>query len=208
MMTTPAGPSPFFERSELALGNLNRALAEFQREIAAFTRRSVLLPSRLFARTHAGEPARGARTEDALVRFVAIADEFTLGLLIDLTEAKLPTDRRVALLWDRFEERHTDTWEQRFSSWEGLHQITVSAFPNYSPLWGYIEARNALVHGLGALTRKQLRTRSRCLGRLSSARIHLTGDRLTLRLQDATNCAGVVRDLIEWLDNQAAAVAS
>jgi hypothetical protein len=138
---------------------------------------------------------------------MSIADEFTLRLLVDVTEEKLPSDARVALLWERYEERHTDTWEQRFASWDGLHDVRVKDFPGYSPLWGYIEARNAIVHGLGSLTRKQLKSETRVVGRLKTARINTVGDRLVLTADHATDCASVVRDLIQWLDDQAATAA-
>jgi hypothetical protein len=141
--------------------------------------------------------------EDALVRFISIADEFTLRLLIDVTEAKLPQDERVGLLWEDFAERNTDSWGQRFSSWEILHKVTVSAFPRYSPLRGYIEARNAIVHGVGALTRKQLKQLPRNTGLLNSAGIAMTGTRLTLTVANATDCASTVSSLIKWLDEEA-----
>jgi len=203
---TAAGPSPHFERSELARSEINRALAQFRLEAAAGERRAVLHASRLAARGSTADPGpTSLRIEDALTRFVSIADEFTLGLLIDLTESKLPNDARVAILWERYEERYTDSWEQRFASFEGLHKIVVHTFPRYSPLMAYIEARNAIVHGLGSLTRKQLKKPGRIVGKLRTARINMSGNRLLLTADDAVQCALVIRELIEWLDDQAAA---
>jgi hypothetical protein len=135
---------------------------------------------------------------------MSIADEFTFGLLVDVTEAKLPTDARVALLWEHYVERKTETWEQRFRSWQDLHGISMSTFPRYHPLWGYIEARNAIVHGLGALTGRQMKKPPRTKGRLTAASIGLIGSRLVLTVDHATECALVVRALIEWLDEEAA----
>jgi hypothetical protein len=202
---TVAGPNPFFERSELALGNLNRALAAFRTEIA-MSRPSILHPSRLLmSRQPASRVPVGAmRVEDALTRFMSIADEFTHGLLVDVTEAKLPSDRRVALLWENYVEGQTDTWPRRFAAWKNLHGIPFDEFPRYHPLRGYIEARNAVVHGLGVLTRKQLKKPDTAEGRLRAAQITLTGTRVALTADNATACAQVVRDLIKWLDQQSA----
>jgi hypothetical protein len=135
---------------------------------------------------------------------VSIADEFTVSLLVELTEAKLPTDHRVAELWDQYVDRHTDSWEQRFKSWDSLHGVTLNAFPDYPPLWGFIEARNAIVHGLGNLTRKQRKREKTVLGRLRTARIATVGSRVILTADNAADCASVVKALIHWLDDQAA----
>jgi hypothetical protein len=145
-----------------------------------------------------------SRVEDALARFMSIADEFTFGLLIEVTETRLPHDPRVAVLWERYVDRETDSWEQRFASWEQLHQVSVTEFPRYSALLGFIEARNAVVHGLGFLTRKQLKKTQRSLGRLKSAQIDVVANQLSLTVDDATKCASVVADFIAWLDSSAA----
>lgn len=206
---TIAGHSPHFERSELALGNLNRALAGFRTEIAARAERPILRSSRLLAsRRTASNSAFGAiRVEDALTRFMSVADEFTYGLLVDVTEARLPSNPRVSLLWENYVDGKTDTWPQRFESWKSLHGIPFDSFPRYHPLRGFIEARNAVVHGLGALTRKQLKKPDTAEGRLRAAHVALIGTRVTISVENATACAQVVHDLIEWLDEQAASVA-
>jgi hypothetical protein len=135
---------------------------------------------------------------------MSIADEFTYGLLVDVTEAKLPSDRRVALLWENYVEGQTDTWPLRFAAWKNLHGIPFDDFPRYHPFRGFIEARNAVIHGLGGLTRKQLKKPNTAEGRLRAAHISLRGTRLVLDVDDATACAQVVRDLIDWLDHRAA----
>src|SRR5579862_2394619 len=207
---TAAGPSPFFQLSETSLALINRALAAFRLEVDAASGTGVVvaLPSRIWSGRArlSSTRRRGVRTEDALVRFMSIADEFTFGLLIHVTETKLPKDERIRVLWARYEERHSNTWEQRFASWEALHKVAVSSFPKYSPLWGYIEARNAIVHGVGSLTRRQLAKRARSVGRLSTARIGVSGDRVILAPGNAIECAVVVRELITWLDAQAASI--
>ncbi len=79
----------------------------------------------------------------------------------------------------------------------------MSAFPRYHPLWGFIEARNAIVHGLGALTRRQMKKPPRTRGRLTAANIAVTGTKLILTVDHATDCALVIRDLIRWIDEEA-----
>lgn len=202
---THAGLSALrFERSEAALADLNRTFAQY-RVLSASPRSQILRPSRLVASRSGAESieARRVRVEDALSRLVSIAEEFSVALLVELTEARLPTDARVATLWERYVERETDTWEQRFGSWASLHQIVFTSFPKYSPLRGFIEARNAIMHGLGTLTRKQLKNPQKAIGRLNAARVGVVSNRLILTQDHVTECAGVMRELIRWLDHEA-----
>jgi hypothetical protein len=195
-----------FERSEVALAAVNRALGRFETEIKPREARSILHHARLLigSPSTTREAWSGYQTEDALTRVVSIADEFTFGLFIEVAEARLPVDPRVEVLWERYVERDADTWTQRFGAWENLHRVPIKTFPRYDRLLGFIDARNAIVHGLGSLTRKQLKTRHKVTGHLKSAGIGLSGTRLVLAPQHVRDCAAVVRGLIEWLDGEAA----
>ena len=203
-----------FERSEYALGLVNQTAARFARETSERSRTGSLFVSRLLsprAARSAWLPAWNVfRIEDALSRLLAIAEEFTFGLLVELTERQLPSDALVATLWEEHVNRETDTWEQRLGAWNRLHEVAIaSEFPRHEPLQGFIQARNAIVHGLGVLTRKQTNTpkrRNRTISRLGAADIFVTtGDRLVLSVDHVAACASVIRSFIEWLDGAAAA---
>lgn len=200
---TAAGLSALrFERSELALAQVNRVLGRFR----ADTTDRVALAARGWSRI-SGRTTRTAdqvhRIEDALTRFMAIADEYTFGLLVDLTEARLGTDSVTEVLWEFYIERETDSWKRRFGSWKALHGVSIPSFPRYDRLLGYIEARNAIAHGLGSLTRKQQKSKDKTIAHLRAARIGLTDLRLALVEDHALECAALIRAFIEWLDHEA-----
>jgi hypothetical protein len=196
-----------FERSEVALAHVNRTAARFATEVSH--RRPIALGSRVLATASPSsyeESWNVSRVEDALVRLISIAEEFTHGLLLELTSLKLPADARVAALWDSHVDRETDTWEQRVATWRLVHSVSIPNSPRYDVLFAFIQARNAIVHGLGSLTRKQLRDRMKSVARLGAARIPVTGNRLVLGESHVEQCADAVRTLIRWLDDAAAGV--
>jgi hypothetical protein len=140
---------------------------------------------------------------------MSIAEDLSLGLLIEITDARLPTSAMVTTLWEDHVERHTDTWSQRLGVWKNLHGIAVkSSFPRYGELDAFVEARNAIVHGLGSLSPKQLRDPAKSAAQLRAAGITLIGTRLTLDASHVTRCGGVLRDLVVWLDQSARALPS
>jgi hypothetical protein len=199
-----------FERSEVALTHLNRRLAQFRLDAAAGRAGGrLIIDSRPIVRSSVGAlDTLRVRHEDALARFMSIADEFTAGLLVEVTERVIPSERRVSVMWDRYVDKETDTWDQRFGSWESLHEVRVAAFPAYDAFRGYVEARNALIHGLGALTRKQLKNPKKVLGRLSSAKVRTVGNRLELATENVLGCATVVSEFVRWLDREGADAAA
>lgn len=198
-----------FERSELALAHVNRTVARFAAEASQGRRRRVAPASRVLATAPPSsyqESWNVSRVEDALVRLIAIAEEFAHGLLLELTDLKLPDDPRVAVLWDAHVDRETDTWEQRIATWKLVHSIAIPGSPRYDLLLAFIQARNAIVHGLGSLTRKQLRDRKKSVARLRAAQISVLGDRLVLSESHVDRCADAVRTFVRWLDEAAANV--
>ena len=213
---TAAGLSPplAFQRSEHALGLVNQTVARFSRETSERSKTGSLFGSRLLSPRAARSPWLPAwsvaRIEDALTRLLAIAEEFTLGLLIECTERILPTDRLVAALWESHVDRETDTWDRRLGAWDRLHGVSIASdFPLNSQLLGFVQARNAIVHGLGVMTRKQtatLKIRNKTIARLDGAKVSVAADdRLILTADHVLACASVIRSLIEWLDDAAAA---
>lgn len=209
MTTAGSNLAVRFERSELALAHVNRTAARFAAETSQSRRRRFAPGSRVLA-TAPPSPYQESwdvsRVEDALVRLIAIAEEFTHGLLLELTNLKLPDDPRVAVLWDAHVDRETDTWEQRIATWRLVHSIAIPSSPRYDLLFAFIQARNAIVHGLGSLTRKQLRDRTKSVARLRAAHISVSGNRLVLTESHVDRCAEAVRTLIRWLDDTAARV--
>jgi hypothetical protein len=202
---------PVFERSEIARDQTNQTLARFDQDSAAMsslpTRTRTFLSISPFGSSRVGAAWDRGRVEDAVVRLLAIAEAFTFGLLLEVTEARLPRDEVVTTLWNSHVDRSTDTWEQRVGSWNELHGVSIqSHFGGWARLLAYVEARNAIVHGLGKLTRKQTKspkTRDRTVERLAAARIDVIDSSLELDSPHVERCARVIQEYVRWLDQAA-----
>jgi hypothetical protein len=188
------------EQAEASTISANRALAHFR----LLTQTSPVRRSRILDSGQTDAGAIRFHTHDAILRLVAIAEGFSISKLVETTERKLPADRIVELLWDSEFERSGDTWDSRYRLWERLHEIPRGDFDDRDALDGFIAARNSIVHGLGELTRQQLRGRKKTVSRLGHARIKVMADeRLDIDSTHVEQCAVVVKHFIAWLDNAA-----
>src|SRR5205085_11567759 len=87
---------------------------------------------------------------DAILRAVAIAEDFSLTRLVEATEDLLPQKRVFLELWRTEQKQSLETWPRRLDAWKRLHDVRIQAkFPARLQLLGFIEARNAIAHGLG-----------------------------------------------------------
>jgi hypothetical protein len=187
-------PSERAEQSEI---RANRALAHFRSQRAQPPAGSASGGLRGWP-VEAGEPAY--ESQDTILRLVAIAEEFSIGRLIDAIEVTLPSDPIVSALWDAELDRSGDTWPKRTALWKKYKRVNVKEFPQHTQLQGFIHARNSIAHGLGALTRRQLRNRTSTTQALRAANIRLHGDRLVIDSTHVEVCALVVKEFVGWLD--------
>jgi hypothetical protein len=187
------------ERAEQSSARVRRALAHYRTQVA--DRGDAI-------RVVAGRrPSRGGwyqtfHAQDAILRIVSIAEDFSIGRFVDAIEPTLPPHGIVTELWDAQLDRASDTWQQRDELWKTYKNVNVATFPQMQVLQGFIVARNAVAHGLGQLTRKQLRKRASTVGRLGQADIRVRGDVLDLGAADVERCAGAVLAFIAWLDDK------
>jgi hypothetical protein len=149
---------------------------------------------------------RDLAEHDAVLRAVAIAEDFSLTRLVDLTEGLLPPQPLVQELWRTEQKQSLDTWPRRLDAWKRLHNVRIKAkFPARLQLLGFIEARNAIAHGLGELTKKQRIDQQATEQRLENAGIKTTRNRIILKPNNIERCAEVVGLFIVWLDVTASA---
>jgi hypothetical protein len=162
-------------------------------------------------------PARGrlrlgakpvASLEHLVIPHMAsIAEEFSRELLLDGTRALVPSAPAVLeVLWERAERDAEATWEKQTTAWKSWHGIDVRAANEYKVLEGVIQARNAIVHGLGELTRRQLGNDggTAMKTRLASVGIPVVGRRLLIDAAAAARCSDIVVAYILWIDAAAA----
>lgn len=104
------------------------------------------------------------------------------------------------------------TWRARADAWRDKAGVNIAAHPRWPELMGFVEARNALQHGLGRLTDMQLSPTSRrgreprraqVLRDLAASGLVVNGDRVTVLASDVERCAAVCRELVLAADNVA-----
>lgn len=129
---------------------------------------------------------------NALVDLVAIVESFSEERLTRLPAVSLGND--------------LSTWNKRQKAWASAG-IDLGVCPDWEALMGFVEARNAMQHGQGRLTGRQLNLhRQQVLDRLDAAAIQLNGDLLQVSAGDVTRCAQTCMSFITWLDTTAASV--
>jgi len=189
------------ERADQSLIRVNRALAHFRRQT-----------ERLLAGAEFGVAPRqaiGAQSaattiydsQDAILRIVAIGEDFSIARLVERMDQILPQDPTVLKLWDAELARSGDAWEKRSELWKQYLAVDIGEFPGRDPLRGFIAARNAIAHGLGSLTRKQLQKKQRIVGSLNAAGIEVHGEAIVVNASHVEECARVVKSFIQWLDS-------
>jgi hypothetical protein len=187
------------ERAEKSRAELMFAWAAYAR----WRRQQRVIPFGRLSRYHLGAATGvGYLT---LPYIAAVAEEFSRNMLLSCSEPLVPQAHALLReLWATAEGR-VETWPGQVKAWEGWHGIPVSKSAEYKKFRGVIEARNAVVHGLGELTRRQ--TRAKDGGRsvihdLSQVGIRVSGRRLEVDDDAIRRSVDAARRFVEWLDTE------
>lgn len=131
------------------------------------------------------------RAGNALVDMVSVAEVFTTSLLLSLNEA-IGADE-------------LSTWPKRKSGWVKHAGVKLEELDGWARLQGFIQARNAIQHGLGRLTDQQLKDGRRpdTLAQLEAASIPLMGDRVLIDEDVVSHCHRIAERFIMSLDEAA-----
>jgi hypothetical protein len=126
------------------------------------------------------------RSRNVLTDLVATVENFTGGLLLNL---------RPTVTHDE-----VGTWDKKRKAWLKHTAVDFRLLPTWTSLLGFVEARNAIQHGLGRLTDRQLgKHRGEVLAAIAATNLRLNGDMVLLTEEDveecATTCACFVRSL-------------
>lgn len=143
--------------------------------------------------------------QSAAVRVVSIAEEYSRSSLINAVEARLPpANRLVARFWERVSADAESTWPQQAQAWNQWFEVNVQGSDAYKELQPYIDARNAIAHGLGSLTRKQLGGDGGAAvrKRLADAGIFVEGIRIVLDEVSVVEGSQRAAEYVGWLDER------
>ncbi len=151
------------------------------------------------------------RREGALVRCVTIVESFVAGQLVMRLAPQAPTPRAglVEKLYAEFEDKGTRSWPamaEYFTKHVKREIKIMSGASPFADVGPIIEARNALVHGLGRFTARQERGKGQqqTKQRLKALKFDLTPDELGVLVTPAALEESVVamRAYLEWVDGQ------
>ena len=140
-----------------------------------------------------------------LPHIVAIAEEFARRSLIlaslPLMDLGKPMHRD---LWSGAALRAEGTWRGQSEAWLNWHRDHIDGFPGNSRFRAFVDARNAIMHGLGELTSMQTRKDGgkKVMARLKAVGITLNGIRLVIVPTVLAECAVSAREFIVWLDQE------
>lgn len=184
------------ERAEAAVGLLHRTLGQHQREISN-VRGDEAVP-RLGREVH---NARLELQQTAIARLASITEAFCVDRLMSVAQLAVDPDAssaRRAVFEDAIKGA-TGSWASIRGAFEGWHGVR----PDWKPLEGVQEVRNAIAHGLGTLTHRQAATRSSTTDRIG--RVGLTVDSenaIVIRDGDVVAISQVCEDLIRAVDER------
>jgi hypothetical protein len=153
-------------------------------------------PTRLRAATD-GDPLQDRR-QATLVRLLSITESFAADLLsreIDkaANQASHPSISKIA---DDAVNQAIGTWagqKKSYKEWLGISE-------SWTKVEQLTEARNAVAHGLGKLTRRQLRNESGTTSQLRAVGIAVNNQAILLTEENLQSAALICRDFIERID--------
>lgn len=184
-------------RAEEAAGLLFRTLAAHRATVASLGAepRERRLPGPL-------EDREQIQCQATLVRILSIAESFSGERLLEELQkiVERSSHKSINELWERAAVSATSTWEEQRNAYKGLLGVTLDN-SDWASVGRLAEARNAVAHGLGALTRRQLRNRQSTVSKLQSCGIRLRDNRIVLNDQILFGAAQTCREFIWKLDN-------
>lgn len=136
-----------------------------------------------------------------VAQMVAVAEHFSLGQLVDCVYLELDGGPQVApKLWRRVRNRVESTWREQKQAWADFFDVKFNDAPQFAAIEPYIEVRNAIMHGLGRLTRRQMDDRDRVYPLLSGAGISAVGGQIGMTPQHVATCRDACSNFVIWLD--------
>lgn len=207
--TGPAVVSPNCDRS---IRLLMVTLAQHRRgEAALFTgspirgRLKVLAPDSVNSRV---------RRESVLIRSLSIMESYVHAELVSRLAPLAPNPRSalVETLYAQFEDRGTMSWDETANYFKKhVHSsIKIKNNPDWDQVNAVIEARNAVVHGLGRFTNRQTRRNvPKVVGsHLTKLKfdVSMDGSRVLMTAAALEGTVMLLRSYLEWLDGTLTAI--
>lgn len=162
----------------------------------------------------AGSVTGRVRRESVLVRSVSILESYVHGQLVARLDPLVPPPRSelVETLYGEFEDRGVTSWPQTEAYFKKhVHSsVKLKSHQSWNRVNAVIEARNAVVHGLGRFTARQARREvpKQVTTHLKALKFDIPADlsRVIVTPTAVREMAVLLRDYVEWLDGLLASV--
>lgn len=189
--------------AEDAVKQLMRALAQHRRH-EAILRTSRTRPRGRLRSLPGDQQADAIRRQASLVRLVSMVEAFTTASLITRVEPHAPPPRTEILesIYSNAENDAVSSWSALQVSYKRWLGIRFNAFGSWKRVQATHDARNAIAHGLGDLTRRMVRSRSDPRHSLKLIDIAVIGIRIEIKESSLLAVADAGREFIEDLDAQ------
>ena len=183
------------DRAEAALSLINLTMGQHQREISHLVTQR---PKRLSTDVH---DAKHSLRQSTIARVASITEAFCVDRLMAMAYRELEPEKSVVrrAIFDDALKGATGTWSSirgAFAEWHGVK-------PNWKPLEGVQEVRNAIAHGLGRLTHRQISNRTATVQRIRQIGLDVdSDDRLIVADGDVLGVSRVCEQLIRDVDER------
>lgn len=134
------------------------------------------------------------------LRLVSVTEATLDSLAVELTERSVPnTDEVVRLLMLEKELAAQTTWEARRRVFKRHHHVDIRRCDEYDRVEGAIEARNAIAHGLGRLTTRQVQSQETAK-RLARVGVATVNRWIALRREHLEQCSDYTAAFLRSVD--------
>ncbi|MDH3048679.1 hypothetical protein QEN42_02165 [Gordonia alkanivorans] len=103
-------------------------------------------------------------------------------------------------------ERHSikaieSSWRERQTFISSWMKVDITRLSWWKSWLGYVEARNAWAHGLGKLTKRQMKSQE-VVANLTAAGFIMQSGKVLVRAEDVRSAATTAVNLVDWIDEQ------
>lgn len=138
--------------------------------------------------------------QSGFLRLISVVEASVDSLGGELTSRSVPNlDEVLRLLVLEKELAATSSWESRRKSFKRHHGVDLRKCAEHQRLEGAIEVRNAISHGLGRLTTRQVFS-SETPKQLARVNVAITNGYVDIQPVHLTECAQYCSDFLKSLD--------
>lgn len=134
---------------------------------------------------------------------ISIVEDLSTTWLLSLMKDRSKKEPVGSLLWIDQKRRKTESWRERFKTWKTFLGVDHQNFEHIADLWTHIEIRNALAHGAGSLTDRQL-SNTHLLRDLPDVGVEVSPTwRLKISSEATAHLARTAISYAIWIDTEA-----